>query len=79
MKTNEYARLLVDCVDVVSGLTKDEYAEVSNNGVSAKMKHVIWELSRSDRWPELRKKFNAIADIPDEWSGEVEFMLEKSH
>lgn len=55
MKTNEYARLLVDCVDVVSGLTKDEYAEASNNGVPAKMKHVIWELSRSDRWPELRK------------------------
>lgn len=48
MKTNEYARLLVDCVDVVSGLTKDEYAEASN-GVPAKMKHVIWELSRSDR------------------------------
>lgn len=78
MKNNEYARLLVDCVDVVSGLTKDEYAEASN-GVPERMKHVIWELSRSNRWSELRKKFNAIADMPDEWSGDVIFTLEKSH
>lgn len=79
MKNNEIAKLLVECVDLVSGLTYDEYTRAFEGAVLSELQKVIWEYSRCSRWPELRRKLNAIAQMPDEWNGEVIFSLEKSH